>query len=130
MSRTYWSIYVLGSGNTWVFDNYIPKNNTDFNESYISNTAKLALADGSSVFFTPEYKKKQSAIVFDWIYLDRSFYDMILGYIDADEIVKIETDINGLVYTGKFISASISRMVGIDLEDDVNMISASFEPSQ
>jgi hypothetical protein len=126
MSRSYWSVYILASGNTWELDDYIPHTNSDFSEGYSSNTKKIQLADGGNIFFTPEVKKSFKQLIFEWQIVDRDLYDLLVGYIEADEPVKIVTDINGLYYVGKFTDVAINRLIGQSGED-ANSISAIFE---
>ena len=125
MSRGTWSIDYK-SGVSWVSDGTIYRPNTDFPLLTLGTQSKLRLADGSSVFMTPETKFLPEAVQFMW--LELAYTDALINkiktYVQNQTYLRITTHQSDILY-GKFIS--ISRVWLVAQSPDEMDIQASFD---
>jgi len=66
MSRSYWSVEIRESGNTWVATTSLPRPNDNLTLGLTSNQNTIKLADGSKGSIIPETKYLKNNLDFIW----------------------------------------------------------------
>ncbi|RLG10238.1 hypothetical protein DRN69_09350 [Candidatus Pacearchaeota archaeon] len=112
MSVSYWQVYILGSGDSWVSDGQVPRPNDDLSTPLIANMTQITLADGSKAFIFPETKSVKDSITFVWLKDDGTVKEKIEDYIENGTKVKIVTHYTGIEFIGYFSSITPFWRVG------------------
>lgn len=113
-----WAIAVKDSTNTFISDGTINRPNADLETQKTSNTQVLPLADGSTVFITPEIKSRQEPIAMFFAAVTENFRNQINSYIDNGDDVQITTHTSE-VFTGQFTMMKRVWFVGQDDTYDI-----------
>lgn len=130
MARSTWAVYILQSGNNWVFDFNmdVPNNDDGLIFAEISTQQKIKLADGSNAFIRPETFYEKLPLVFEWIEETVSFIEQIRDYQRNGDTLKIVTSYAGREFIGRFIEVKplwVSGSVGVyDLEATFELMDA------
>jgi len=114
MSISYWDIYTLNSDNvTYTLDGNIPRPNQDMETTSVSTRQKVALANGSSGFVSPETKSVKQPFTMYFADTTSALRSKIQGYIDSDDRVKIVTH-TGEQFIGKFSDMKRVWLTGVE----------------
>jgi len=114
MARNTWQTSYW-NGSTWVVDTplYRPNSNTDIDLT--STQQKIAVADGSNAFMSPETLYVPQDITFEFleIYPSDPFYTKMISYIKNQTYLRITTHL-GETFTGKFLSLKRVWIASVD----------------
>jgi len=111
---TGWNIYVWNSDTlSWDLDGTLDRPNHDFSEGEtVSTQQRVILENGSDAYMTPDTKYIRQPLQMSWDYKSQTLRDQILGYIEADSYLKIETHVAGIEYIGQFTDVQPLWLVG------------------
>jgi len=114
MGISYWNIYTLNSDNlTYTLDGTIPRPNENLETEVISTRQKIALANGSSAFVSPETKSVKQPFTMFFADTTSALRSQIQDYIDVDDRVKIITH-TGEQFIGKFMNMKRVWLIGVE----------------
>jgi len=105
MSRTTWTVYEEGSGDSWDLLTTIVVPNANMTEDVVSTMTKLTLASGNTARLTPEQLYLSQPLSMNWVYISgTTLYDNLLSWVNTGKYLKISTNLSGEEFIGYFTS--------------------------
>ena len=122
MSRNYWTVQSIDSGDVWSNYATIPRPNENFAIGVTSTLIQNQLSNGSLGFVLPETKYMNDQLQFIW-YSDTggTIKSQIEGYVQAGTRFKIIDHLSS-EYIGRFTQVTPVWITGIADEFDITAI--------